>query len=154
MLEVRRERCACRNIVRGGCDASWRTHPYPPAEPGREVMPTKSPGLMSPTDAAVTPITFHSGLSANAAFGPSRVLTVRVDPWRLAIVPRTRTVSSACAGRISAIAMKAAIAAAPVAEIDLGVSSLLPSDGVVPPCPADLRAAPIRSETLFDIHFR
>ena len=40
--------------------------------------------------------------------------------------------------------MKAAIAAAPVAEIDLGVSSLLPSDGVVPPCPADLRAA--RSE--------
>jgi hypothetical protein len=83
-------------------------------------MPTKSPGLMSPTDAAVTPITLHSGLSANAAFGPSRVLTVRVDPSRLAIVPRTRTVSSACAGRVSAIAMKAAIAAAPVAEIDLG----------------------------------
>jgi hypothetical protein len=44
----------------------------------------------------------------------------QVDPSRLAIVPRTRTVSSACAGRISAIAMKAAIAAAPVAEIDLG----------------------------------
>src|SRR6516164_1801632 len=94
--------------------------PSPPAEPGREAMPTKSPGLMSPADAAVTPITFHSGLSASDASGPSRVLTVRVDPSRLAIVPRTRTISSACAGRFSAITMKAAIAAAQVAEIDQG----------------------------------
>ena len=55
-------------------------------------------------------------------------------------MPRARTVSSACAGRISAIAMKAAVAAPPVAEIDLGFIAPTLLDGGVPPCPADIVA--------------
>ena len=38
-------------------------------------MPTKSPGLMSSTDALATPAIFQPGASISVAFGPSRVFT-------------------------------------------------------------------------------
>src|SRR5580704_15092914 len=76
-------------------------------------MPTKSPGLMSSTEALATPAIFQPGFIISVAFGPSRVFTVSVDPSRPTTVPRTRTFSAACAGDRIAIARNAAAALAP-----------------------------------------
>src|SRR6185312_13885396 len=74
-------------------------------------MPTKSPGLMSLTDALAMPATLKPGLSVTAASGPSRVFTVSVDPSRLTIAPRTWTLSAAHAEDGTEIAT---IAATPI----------------------------------------
>src|SRR5271166_1256024 len=91
---------------------STSTAPFPPAAVGKEAMPTKSPGLMSLIEAAATPVTFHPGARVNELTGPSRVLTVSVEPSRLTIVPRTRTFSVAWAGPMSAMPSNATTARA------------------------------------------
>jgi hypothetical protein len=77
--------------------------PSLPSAAGAEAMPTKSPTLMSPSEALATPETFQSALSLIASDWPSRVFTVSVEPSNVETVPRTRTLSAACAPPVTAM---------------------------------------------------
>jgi hypothetical protein len=78
-------------------------------------MPTKSPGLISSTDAFLMPPTFQSGFSAIVWSVPSRVFTTSVSPLRLAMSPRTCTrwasaADAACDAMIRMLAVSATAA--------------------------------------------